>query len=68
MLVFEITDEQEKKFEAWRKKLEKKIPCPYVGAVGGAYAFEFIQTGLGVITMAKRSDGHEINLTDFSKW
>ena len=61
---FELTDEQEKKYNEWRKS-KGEI---YVGAIGGAYEFCFIPTGLGDILKVKCVDGTELNLTDFNDW
>ena len=69
---FELTEEQQKKYEEWASTHE----CPYrtqgelryVGAIGGADAFCFTPTGLGIITVVKCACGAEINLTDYDLW
>lgn len=59
---FELTKEQEDKFNEWRKEINKT----YVDttAIGGAYTFSFIPTGLGVIVKVKHVTGAELDLTD----
>jgi hypothetical protein len=61
---FELDEEQTKKYHEWRANLPK---VDY-GAIGGGYQFIFIPTGLGDIVKVKRDDGHELQLTDTSKW
>lgn len=61
---FTLTSEQMEKFEKWRKKRNKKKGEVYVGAVGGAYEFVFIPTGIGTISLVRCADGGELNLTD----
>ena len=66
---FTLTSEQMKKFEKWRKKKNKKNKGEiYVGAVGGAYSFVFIPTGIGVIEKVVCADGDELDLTDYDTW
>ena len=64
MIKFELTEEEEKKFDEWRKSTGEV----YVGAIGGAYEFSFIPTGLGTIITIKCADGTELDLTDSDKW
>jgi hypothetical protein len=61
---FELDEEQVKKYNAWRKKLKKLHPS----TIGGGETFCFTPTGLGTVVVVKRTDGKEINLTDFDKW
>ena len=63
---FELTDEQEAKFQAWRKKKNKKNKGEvYVGAVGGAYTFCFTPTGIGTLVVVKCADETELDLTEY---
>jgi len=64
MRVFELTDEEEKKFNEWRKSKGEV----YAGAAGGAYEFCFTPTGLGMIVVIKCLDGTELDLTDSDNW
>lgn len=62
MRTFELSDEQEKKFNEWREAKGKEV---YVGAVGGAYDFCFTPTGIGTIVTVKCADGTELDLTEW---
>lgn len=62
--VFELSEEQEKKYDEWRKSLPK---ADY-GTIGGGYTFCFTPTGLGDIVKVKRDDGHELDLTESENW
>ena len=57
---FELSETQIKKFEEWRKS-KSEI---YVGAIGGAYTFEFTPTGIGMLVKVKCADDTEIDLTE----
>jgi hypothetical protein len=59
-LTFTLSPEKVKKYEEWSKS-KGEI---YVGAVGGAYEFVFIPTGIGTITKVKCADGTELDLTE----
>lgn len=61
---FTLTPEQMAKYEKWVKKKNKKNGEVYVGAIGGAYEFVFIPTGLGTISKVRCADGSELDLTD----
>jgi len=60
--VFDLSEEQEKKFDEWRKAKPEEV---YVGAVGGAYEFCFTPTGIGIIVVVKCADGTELDLTEY---
>lgn len=65
--IFELSPEQMKKFEKWKKKLPK-IPDNYTGAAGGNYGFTFIPTGLGTLVGAYRADDPEKHKIDLTEW
>lgn len=70
-LCFGLYKEQFEEANAWREQHEKekhKGKAPYVGAIGGAYGWKFIGTGLGVIAIFYCFCGDEINVTDFDNW
>lgn len=58
--IFELTEGQVQKFNQWRATK----PEIYVGAIGGAYTFEFTPTGIGMVVTVKCADGTELDLTD----
>jgi hypothetical protein len=58
--IFELTEAQVQKFNQWRSTK----PEIYVGAIGGAYTFEFTPTGIGMVVTVKCADGTELDLTD----
>lgn len=60
-MIFELTEEQVKKYKEWRATLPKAD----FGAVGGGTSFIFTPTGIGTIVFAKRDDGYEIDLTEW---
>lgn len=62
---FELTQEQTKQLNKWKKSLPKS---PYVGTIGGAYTYKFIPTGLGLIVTVERIDGYSIDLTNINNW
>lgn len=62
---FELTDEQVKEFETWRKTHKRE----YTGAIGGRYQFRFRPTGMGVcVTVEDGVTGETIDLTDEGSW
>lgn len=65
---FELSKAQTKKYIEWREMLEETTTEPYVGCAGGAYKFIFTMTGLGDIVKVVRSDGQEIDLTDWDNF
>jgi hypothetical protein len=60
---FSLSEDEVKKFEAWRRTKEKK----YLGAIGGGYEFRFLPTSIGTFVSAHCWDGTWINLTDYDK-
>jgi hypothetical protein len=51
-----------------KDSLEQGEPMPYHGAIGGAYAYCFIPTGLGSVVKVKNTvTGDEIDLTDYDE-
>ena len=59
--IFTLYPSQLEKFHKWRKEKDSEV---YVGAVGGAYEFIFIPTGIGTISKVRCADGTEIDLTE----
>jgi hypothetical protein len=62
--IFDLTAEQHKKYDEWRKEKGEV----YVGAIGGAYTFCFTPTGLGNMVEVKCADGTKLDLTDSDLW
>jgi hypothetical protein len=60
MRTFTLTDEQESKYEAWRKE-KGNLPS---ATIGGAFTFCFTPTGIGHIIEAVCFDGTKIDLTE----
>ena len=60
--IFGLSKKQYDKYNDWRKSKGEV----YVGAVGGAYTFCFIPTGIGTIVTVKCADGTELDLTDYN--
>jgi hypothetical protein len=70
-MMFELSDDEQKKFEKWDKKHKKK--CEFgdpmkQGAIGGRLTFYFTPTSLGTITKVKCACGEEIVLTNTKDW
>lgn len=63
-MTFTLSSKQVEMYEKWLKKKNKKTGEVYVGAIGGAYEFVFIPTGIGTITKVRCADGEEIDLTE----
>ena len=61
---FELDEEQLDKLRSWQKSKGEV----YVGAIGGAYEFCFVPTGIGVIVSVKCADGTSLDLTDYNSW
>ncbi|GAA4801801.1 hypothetical protein [Litoribaculum gwangyangense] len=64
---FKLNKQELNKFYNWKKQLTE---LETVDVWGQEFQYEFIfqPTGLGVIKIVRRTDGEEINLTDFSNW
>lgn len=68
---FYLYKEQVDEANAWRKKhIDEKHSGkhPYAGAIGGAFGWKFIGTGLGQIAIHYCMCGEEVNVTDFDNW
>lgn len=64
MIIFEISDEEEKKFEKWREKQDK-----IVGTSGYSYVFKLTEIGLGEsIQVVCHKTGESIDITDYACW
>ena len=61
---FELSEEQDTKFNDWRIAKNKEFGETYVGAIGGAYTFCFTPTGIGTIVEVKCADGSKLDLTE----
>lgn len=62
---FELTEDQRRRYEEWKRELRARKPDPYLGMTGGAYTFMFTPTGTGVLVRVVRADGEEVDLTDY---
>lgn len=59
---FELTEEQEKKYNEW-KSTHKKVDG---GAIGGRYSFIFSPTGVGVfVRVEDAATGKYLDLNDY---
>ncbi len=68
-LFFDGSRLNEEVLHAVRESLERGDPMPYYGAIGGAYAYCFIPTGLGCVVKVRHTEtGDEIDLTDYDAW
>jgi hypothetical protein len=70
-MCFGLYKEQIEEANAWREQHEKDKHAgktPYAGAIGGAYGWKFIGTGLGEIAIFYCMCGEEVNVTDFDNW
>jgi len=63
---FELTKEQTKKLEKWKKSLPK-LEQTHFGINGGGYVYTFIPTSIGDIVKVSREDhpDHKIDLTEY---
>ncbi|SCX79475.1 hypothetical protein SAMN02910441_00236 [Ruminococcus sp. YE282] len=64
---FQLSDEQQKKYDRWRKRHKcsfRKNGIRYVGAAGGADTFHITGTGLGYIVSVECSCGSICDLTE----
>jgi hypothetical protein len=62
--MFSLSEQQQKKLQAWKKKL-KPIET---GAIGGEYTYHFTPTGVGTVVIVSRKPGEAIDLTDSDLW
>ena len=64
-MTFELTPEQVKKFNEWKKTHTVK----YTGAIGVRYTFTFHGTSLGVVTkVIDEVTKEELDLSDYLDW
>jgi hypothetical protein len=62
---FSLTDEQIAKYEAWREEIQR-TDTRSPGAIGGAFAFQFSTTSIGVFVKAiYRSGEQELDLNNY---
>ena len=70
-MMFGLYKEQIEEASAWREKHiqdKHKGKHPYAGAIGGAFGWRFIPTGLGDIAVYFCMCGEEIDVTDTDNW
>jgi hypothetical protein len=60
-MIFELSEEQTKSFNEWRKTLKKDETT-----IGGGFTFEFIPTSLGTCVSVRHISGARLELTDYS--
>ncbi len=65
---FELTEEEEIKYQIWLKEHNKTCSVKEIGAIGGRMTFQFIPTGLGVISQVVCACEEKIDLTDYERW
>ena len=68
---FELTAEQEKLFEEFRKKKEKerRKANKRDAAIGGAFTFCFTPTSIGTsLEVVCNDDKSKLDLTDYDNW
>lgn len=63
---FCLTNQQNDRLKEWIKSLPK--PEKSFGAVDFGYTYSFTPTGFGETIKVKRTDGFEIDLTDYDCW
>lgn len=63
-MTFVLDEEATRRFREWREGKGEV----YVGAIGGAYTFQFTSTGLGSIIKVLCADGTELDLTDYDSF
>ncbi len=65
---FELSDKELKKANRFINSQKKKRDN-YVGAVGGAFSYNFTQTGIGVVSVIIDNITHEtLDITDYDTW
>lgn len=65
MISFQLSKEQEDKYNEWKESFE---PLPYLGATGGHFGIEIIFTSIGEVINGRAWKGDIIDLTDYSSW
>lgn len=58
---FELSESQIKKFIEWQESL----PDAYFGCDSNGITIEFPNCSIGIVVIAKRREGEEINLTEW---
>ncbi len=67
MMTFELTDNQIKKFEEWKKKMKEKNS--FIPTAGERWTFCFTPSGIGMIVHAIDKATHEeIDLTEWDNF
>ena len=65
---FSLTDEQIAKYKEWREEIQR-TDTRSPGAIGGAFAFQFTTTTIGVITRVIYRGGEQIlDLTNYDEF
>lgn len=60
---FELSPEQEEKFENWQDTIKIKY------GIYGVYTFKFVHTGIGLwVEVENDIKGETIDLTEYDKW
>ena len=67
-MIFELNENEIKKFHKWKIKHNKNCSIKNAGAIGGKFTFSFTPTGLGCITKITCGCGKEIVVTNFNEW
>lgn len=71
---FGLYREQREAIDAWQEKHDKEKHMSKdetfrnVGAIGGAYTYEFTGTSLGQIVHVRCACGETIDVTDYDQW
>jgi len=58
----ELSDNQVKKFNDWKKSFDK---LPHIGATGGHFGINILFTSIGQVITAVAWNGTEIDLTEY---
>ncbi len=67
MYKFELSEDEIKKFEKWKKKMKKKDDS--MPTAGERWTFMFTPTGLGTVTeVLDNATNEKIDLTDWDTW
>lgn len=68
MVEFRLSEEQEKKVEAWKRE---KISSPFfnkgVTEISRFFTYEFINTGICTFVTIRGIDGDSLDLTEYDK-
>lgn len=69
--MFELSKEQWDRVGEWIKKhnVEKHgSEHPYMGAIGGAFTYEFTPTSLGTVNIVRCACKDKIDVSDYDSW